>query len=173
MGVVLVSYVRMHSHAHMCMHTLYRARCMTFAKYKRYQGLRTVEPESQVKLLVRIRERTEIIYITIVFVSVFIGFIIAASSWLTLPGHFPGSGHFPFEQPKQLIHGHLPLARDTTVMISLQGAPCILIFQSNGVSIKKNCRAPHLSYSYMYMYITSLLLIQLAYFFFDLHSQLQ
>ena len=36
----------------------------------------TVEPESWVKLLVRIRERIEIIYITIVFVSVLVCFVI-------------------------------------------------------------------------------------------------
>ena len=60
------------------MHTLYRVCCMTFAKYKRCQGLcTTVEPESWVKLLVKIRERVEIIYIIIVFVSVLIGFVIA------------------------------------------------------------------------------------------------
>ena len=66
-----------HAHAHN-MHTLYRARCMTFAKYKRYYDLCTVEPESWVKLLIRIRERSEIVYITIVFLSVLIGFVIAA-----------------------------------------------------------------------------------------------
>ena len=51
---------------------------MTFAKYKRYLGLCTVEPESWVKLLIRIRERIEILHITIVFVSVIVGFFIAA-----------------------------------------------------------------------------------------------
>ena len=40
--------------------------------------MNTVEPESQwVKLLVRIRERVKIIYITIIFISVLVGFIIA------------------------------------------------------------------------------------------------
>ena len=48
--------------------------------YKRYQDLVcTVEPEIWVKLLIRIRERIEmmIVYITIIFVSVLVGFIIA------------------------------------------------------------------------------------------------
>ena len=77
MGVVLACQVRVRMRTHM--HTLYRARCMIFqAKYERYYGLCTVEPESWVKLLVRIRKRIKIIYITIVFVSVLIGFIIAA-----------------------------------------------------------------------------------------------
>ena len=71
-------YTYAHTHAHMRIHThaLYRACSMTFAKYKRYWGLCTVEPESRVKLLVRIRERIEIVYITIVFVSVLVGFVI-------------------------------------------------------------------------------------------------
>ena len=70
-----------HAHAHM--HALYRACCMTFqVKYKRYQGLCTVEPESWVKLLVRTRERIESVYITIVFVSVLVGFIITHVAWV-------------------------------------------------------------------------------------------
>ena len=47
-------------------------------KYKRYKGLCTDEPESWVKLLIRIRERIEVLHITIVFVSVIVGFVIAA-----------------------------------------------------------------------------------------------
>ena len=49
-------------------------------KYKRYmyKGLCTVEPESRVKLFIRNRERINIVYITIVFVSVLVGFVIAA-----------------------------------------------------------------------------------------------
>ena len=51
MGVTLAYQVPMCTHAHM--HALYRAYCMTFqAKNKRY--LCTVEPESWVKLLIRI-----------------------------------------------------------------------------------------------------------------------
>ena len=65
------AHVRAHN-----MHTLYRARCMTFAKYKRCYNLCTIEPESWVKPLIRIRERIEIVYITIVFLSVLIGFVI-------------------------------------------------------------------------------------------------
>ena len=62
------------------------------AQYKRYQGLCTVtfEPESWVKLLVRIRESIEIVYITIVFVSVLVSFVLAVLSWLMLPGRLPG-----------------------------------------------------------------------------------
>ena len=72
MGVALVCQVRVCTCRHM--QALYRARCMTFqAKYKRYQ-----ESESWVKLLVRIRREIEIIYITIVFVGVLVGFVIAA-----------------------------------------------------------------------------------------------
>ena len=43
------------------------------------KGLCTDEPESWVKLLllVRIRERIDIVYITIVFVSVLVGYVIA------------------------------------------------------------------------------------------------
>ena len=52
------------------------------AKYKRYKGLCKVEPESWVKLLVRIRDRIEIVYTTIIFVSILVGFVIAALSWL-------------------------------------------------------------------------------------------
>ena len=64
----------------------------------------TVEPESWVKLLVRIRGRIEIVYINIVFVSALVDFAIAVLSWLMLPGpgRLPGSRRFPFEQPKKL-----------------------------------------------------------------------
>ena len=52
---------------------------MTFwAKYKRYKGLCIVKPEGWVKLLIRIRERIKIVYITIVFISALVGFIITA-----------------------------------------------------------------------------------------------
>ena len=58
------------------------------------------------KLLIRISERIEIVHITIVFVSVLVGFIIdiAALSWLKLPhlnspnsymGTYPGVGICP------------------------------------------------------------------------------
>ena len=104
MGMVLAWYAYAHAH----MHTLYRACCMTSsAKYKRYKGVCTVEPESWVKLLVRIRENIEVVYITIIFVRVLVGFVIAALSWLKLPGCSPGSGRFPFKRPTQL-HGRLP-----------------------------------------------------------------
>ena len=85
------------------------------AKYKRCKErtvLCTVEPESLVKLLVRISERIKIIYITIIFVSSLVPrplymikyrWALAALSWLTLLGCLI----CPFEQPKQL-HGHLP-----------------------------------------------------------------
>ena len=66
-------------------------------KVQEIQGPMSVELESWVKLLIRIRERIEIVYI---FVSVLIGFIIAMLSWLTLPGCLPKSGRIPFEQPK-------------------------------------------------------------------------
>ena len=51
--------------------------------YKRYKEITvlhvcTVEPDSWLKLLVSIRERKNIIYITITFVSVLVSFIIDA-----------------------------------------------------------------------------------------------
>ena len=62
------------------------------------------------KLLVRIIERIEIFYIIIVFVSVLVSFVIAALSWLTLPGYFP------FELLKQALTQEWALAQDTMVV---------------------------------------------------------
>ena len=45
--------------------------------YKERTVLYTVEPESWVKLLVRIRERIMTVCITIIFVSVLFGFVMA------------------------------------------------------------------------------------------------
>ena len=70
----------------------------------------TIEPESWLKLLFRIRERIDIVYIIIIFVSVLVGFVIAPLSWLMLPGHLPGSEHLPFEQPGWA------LAQETTAL---------------------------------------------------------
>lgn len=41
-----------------------------------------------------------LVYITIIFISVFIGFVIAALSWLT-PGHLPGRGVGTFYSSSQ------------------------------------------------------------------------
>ena len=46
-------------------------------RYKERTVLYTVEPESWVKLLVRIRERIMTVCITIIFVSVLFGFVMA------------------------------------------------------------------------------------------------
>ena len=93
-----------------CAHTrvwtlYYRARSMTLGKVQEILG----PMYSSVWVWVwsysseSCSERIKIVYITIVFVNVFVGFVIdiAVLSWLKLPGHLPRSGHFPFEQPKQ------------------------------------------------------------------------
>ena len=54
-----------------------------------------VEPESWVKLLIRIRERIKIVYVTIAFISVLVGFVIAVIlAHITWVATCPGVGTF-------------------------------------------------------------------------------
>ena len=102
MGVVLACLVRVR----ICI-LYYRTCCMTLGKVQGILGpMYSWVGEATCQNQRKDRDR---LYITIVFVSILVGFIIdiTALSWLKLPGRLPGSGHFPFEQLKQL-HGRLP-----------------------------------------------------------------
>ena len=52
----------------------------------------------------QIREKIEIVHITIVFVDVLVGFVIAVVlAHVTCNGRLPRNGRFPFEQLKPVI----------------------------------------------------------------------